>query len=388
MQKNRIAVLLSGGVDSAVAAALLVREGHDVVGLFAKTWTPQPGDGTSCTWVADRRDALRVAAHLGIRLVTVDLEQTYRAGIIEPFFSCYRQGLTPNPDVLCNRIIKFGALWDIAQGQGATRIATGHYAQIAGGNLGRKKSETRSKKQREYQLLRGVDPNKDQSYFLWDIPRVVLPFILFPVGAYTKPQVRALARSFGLPVAKKKDSQGICFLGQTQLGTFLDNVLPVTPGPIRDVVSGQVLGRHQGIHHFTLGQRHGLSLTRSAGSAEAPRYVVALDAVSQTVLVGPAVFLVRREVRVTALNWLCEMDQLSVTGLSAQIRYRQSPQPIRLKLLTSERATVVFPGGISAPTPGQSLVIYRGMELLGGGVIESVEFPRLPMRPGEAIRQA
>ena len=267
--KKRVAIAMSGGVDSSVAAALLLRQGYDVFGIFAKTWTPQPGDGTTCTTVADRRDALRVAAQLGIPLFTVDLEQDYRDQVVEPLFAGYAAGETPNPDVLCNRVVKFGGLWRFAQSQGAEFLATGHYARIE--DSGNPKSQIPNPK-----LLRGIDSNKDQSYFLWDIPREVLPQVLFPIGNYQKDKVRQLAHEFALPVADKKDSQGICFLGQTNLVTFLEQRIKARPGMIRDWLTGCVLGRHQGIHNYTIGQRHGLGSLAITPESQ-PLYVVALE---------------------------------------------------------------------------------------------------------------
>ena len=368
--KIRVAVAMSGGVDSSVAASLLLRQGYQVFGIFAKTWTPEPGDGTTCTTVADRRDALRVAAQIGIPLHTVDLEHEYRTGVIDHLFTGYARGETPNPDVLCNRIIKFGGLWRQAQVLGATRLATGHYARIE--EEGRRKIADRA-----CRLLRGIDTNKDQSYFLWDIPREVLPSVLFPIGGLTKPEVRQLAHKFGLPVASKKDSQGICFLGQTDLQTFLSLRIPDRPGPIRNYQTGRIIGQHQGVHRFTIGQRHGLgSLITS--DRDQPKYVLALDPTHKTVWVGQVALLERIGLKVGKFNWLTERSIKeigSLTNLTAQIRYRQPPVACTLTRLTESSGHVQFRQSVRAATVGQSIVFYDGDRLLGGGVIQSIDLP-------------
>ncbi|MEK7461354.1 MAG: tRNA 2-thiouridine(34) synthase MnmA [Patescibacteria group bacterium] len=362
--KKRVAIAMSGGVDSSVAAALLLRQGYDVFGIFAKTWTPQPGDGTTCTTVADRRDALRVAAQLGIPLFTVDLEQDYRDQVVEPLFAGYAAGETPNPDVLCNRVVKFGGLWRFAQSQGAEFLATGHYARIE--DSGNPKSQIPNPK-----LLRGIDSNKDQSYFLWDIPREVLPQVLFPIGNYQKDKVRQLAHEFALPVADKKDSQGICFLGQTNLVTFLEQRIKARPGMIRDWLTGCVLGRHQGIHNYTIGQRHGLGSLAITPESQ-PLYVVALEKKSATVWVGPAATLDHSQLVVYQLNWLIDLVPVDLTifvEIRAQIRYRQPA----VRVVFTGPSTLSFDKPVRAAAPGQSIVFYQGDRLLGGGVIESVD---------------
>jgi tRNA-specific 2-thiouridylase len=385
-QKHRVAVAMSGGVDSSVAAALLLKQGYDVMGIFAKTWTPRVGDGTTCTSVADRRDALRVAAQLGIPLETIDLEEAYRAGVVEPLFTSYARGETPNPDVLCNKIVKFGALWSVAQNLGATHLATGHYARVAtraangewrmANGLPNKNSD--SLLATRYSLFRGVDSHKDQSYFLWDIPPAVLPAVLFPIGKYTKPEVRKLAAKFDLPVADKKDSQGICFLGQTNLATFLGQRIPASSGPIRDWQSGITVGTHQGIHLFTIGQRHGLGQMTHETSAK-PVYVLGIEAESQTVWVGPESRLLTRQLTAYQFSWLIKKPETILSTLphvTAQIRYRQVAEGCQFRFLTSERAAVEFNQSVRAATPGQSIVFYEGSRVLGGGVIESFELSK------------
>lgn len=360
-KKSRIAVAMSGGVDSSVAAALLVEQGYDVVGFFAKTWTPAPGDGTVCTWVAERRDALRVAAKLDIPLETVDLEEIYRQRVVDALFAGYGRGETPNPDVLCNREVKFDALLKAAQLLGAEKLATGHYARIE------QVGDTAH-------LFRGRDKNKDQSYFLWAIKQPALPAILFPIGDLEKPAVRQLAKRFDLPVATKKDSQGICFLGPTDLPTFLQTRLPVRSGAILDAESGRVIGQHVGAQLYTLGQRHGFG--QAAASASAGRFVIEISVADNTITVGGRELLFKRSVSVRELNWLdlAFGDILRQSGslsIVAQIRYRQAPTTAQL-FAVNNGYRLEFISPVFAPTPGQSVVFYHQEQLLGGGVIDQV----------------
>lgn len=362
--RRRIAVAMSGGVDSSVSAALLKQEGYDVIGFFAKTWTPREGDGTNCTWVAERRDALRVAAHLEIPLVTLDLEAEYRSDVVGPLVQGYARGETPNPDVLCNRVVKFDALWQAAQRYGVELLATGHYARIAQSPLGRA-------------IARGRDVNKDQTYFLWDIQPVMLPRIRFPIGDYTKPQVRALAEQFGLPVAAKKDSQGICFLGPTDIQRFLDTYLGQTEGPIRDSATGAVIGRHAGVHHATIGQRHNIGAVKvSLGTTAAPLFVVDIDQPSQTLWVGHRSALYHSRLVLREANWLSaeiasKLTRGETVHVAAQVRYRQKPTEAEVTSVDG-RLRVQFAEPVYAPAPGQSIVLYAEQTLLGGAIIEDV----------------
>ena len=369
---RRVAIALSGGVDSAVSAALLKQEGYTVIGLFGKTWTSQPGDGTTCTWVDDRRDALRVAAALAIPLETVDVEGLYRSAIIQPLMTGYAAGVTPNPDTLCNRIIKFGALFERAQALGADLFATGHYAQID--DSANSKPATRNQK-----LLRGVDQAKDQSYFLWDIPADRLPYLRFPIGHLTKKQVRQLAHSFKLPVADKQDSQGICFLGRTDMPTFLSQHLADQPGVIRDVMSGAVVGRHRGVHLSTVGQRHGFGVVEGVPSTTAavPQYVIHRDAPRRELWIGPADALPTNTLIVSALNWFKKFSSVVRAEVTMQIRYRSQPVPVSLAFLDSTTLRVTCHEPVIAVSPGQSAVFYQGNQLLGGGIIQFVPFRRV-----------
>lgn len=359
--KERIAVALSGGVDSSVAAAVLVAAGFDVIGLFAKTWTPRAGDGTQCTWVDDRRDALRVAAYLGIPLITVDAEAEYRQEVLNPWIEGYRRCETPNPDVWCNRIVKFGTLLRVAREHGATKLATGHYAQIHHG-----------------EIRRGVDPEKDQTYFLWDIPQADMDSIVFPIGHLTKAVLRDQARALGLPVANKKDSQGICLLGPTDVQTFLRQSIVAQPGPIRDLLTGEVIGQHEGLIGYTLGQRHGLGERFSSDGA--PRYVVWIDCALATLWVGPADRLTRKTVTLREPNWLdSEVERQLAAGrpvkVVAQVRYRQAPVAATLRLDQEGELIANLATPVIAPAPGQSFVCYDGTRLVGGAIIQSIPKP-------------
>lgn len=358
--KRRIAVAMSGGVDSSVTAALLKERGYAVVGFFVRTWTPEAGDGTTCTWVAERRDALRVAARLDIPLITIDLEATYRQNVVRPLVAGYAAGETPNPDVLCNRVIKFDALWQAAAAYGVEQLATGHYARLVTTATGPA-------------IARGLDADKDQSYFLWDIPPDMLRHIQFPIGGLTKPEVRQHAARFGLPVADKKDSQGICFLGPTDIQQFLDRQLPTAQGPIRDILTGRQIGYHSGIHHATIGQRHHIG---SMLSSEAPLFVVRLDILAQTIWVGPRTALYHRTVTIREANWLSNdwheaLASHQPLSVSAQVRYRQAP--LAAELIEKKNAVVVrFRRPVYAPAPGQSIVFYDQDRLLGGATIDTV----------------
>lgn len=363
---------MSGGVDSSVSAYLLKQQGYDVVGIYAKTWTPEPGDGTECTWREDRRDALRVAAKLDIPFYTIDLETEYRRDVVAELVEGYRRGRTPNPDVLCNQRIKFAALWQAAQALGADRLATGHYAQIVATPRGP-------------ELGRGRDSDKDQSYFLWRIPAGHLPSVDFPIGGFLKHEVRSIARRAGLVVADKKDSQGICFLGPTNLRQFLSTQLPSRPGEILDSRSGDVVGTHDGTQFVTIGQRHQVGELEQRKPDMQAQYVTAIDPVANRVWVGPRVDLYQRAMELEELSWLDETigHQFETTGTiecSVQVRYRQTALKAELRR-TGSRLLLETRGPVFAPTPGQSAVLYHNDRVLGGGLIRRV------IRRGTADKQ-
>lgn len=336
---------LSGGVDSSVAAALLQRQGYDVVGVFIKIWSPTFAE---CAWPEDRRSAMRVAAHLGIPFLTLDLSKEYKHDVLTYMVGEYRRGKTPNPDVACNRDIKFGAFLRFARAHGADFVATGHYARIKEGKRG-------------FELHQGLDREKDQSYFLWTLSQKELAHTLFPIGHLKKPQVRVEASRMGLPTAKRPDSQGLCFVGELDLREFLGCYIRGRRGKVIDE-SGKTIGRHDGAPFYTIGQRHGFTTAVKGGKSE-PHYIVAIDAKRNILSVSrepgrsakasPAVLL-------EDVHWIAGVPRGKLT---ARLRYRQPLFPVRVK-----GKTVVFRGPVLAPG-GQSLVLYRGSECVGGGVI-------------------
>jgi tRNA-uridine 2-sulfurtransferase len=351
----RVIVALSGGVDSAVTALLLKRQGHEVHALFMHNWDED--DQGYCTAAEDFQDARRVAADLNIPLHRVDLTREYRDRVFADFLAAYRAGLTPNPDVLCNREIKFGDCLRHAQRLGGKWLATGHYARLLHGADGP-------------QLHKGVDDGKDQSYFLHGVPRERFSAALMPLGDLHKSEVRELARSAGLPVADKRDSTGICFIGERPFRDFLAQYIDHTPGPIR-TDSGEEIGTHVGLPFYTLGQRGGIGIGGQSGSSGAAWYVVGKDREHNILVVAqgehhPALFTRGLEVRQP--NWLCTPPEAE-EDMAVRLRYRQQDQAARITVGADDNVIVVPLQPQRAVTPGQSAVFYRGTRCLGGGVI-------------------
>ena len=351
---SRVIVALSGGVDSAVAALLLRRAGHEVQGLFMHNWEDDAG---YCTTAQDYQDARAVAAELGIPLHRVDLSAQYRERVFAHFLAEYRAGRTPNPDVLCNREIKFGDCLAHVLRLGGEWLATGHYARVGEAGDGPT-------------LLKGVDASKDQSYFLHAVRRAQFGRALMPLGGLHKAEVRELAREAGLPVHAKRDSTGICFIGERPFREFLAEHLPATPGPI-ETPDGRPLGTHVGLAFYTLGQRAGLQLGGQRGCEEAPWYVVGKDPAGNRLIVGqgenhPALFC--RSVDVVDVNWLADPPR-EPRSVTVRLRYRQPDQPARLVPLADGRVRLEPDSPQRAVTPGQSAVFYDGDRCLGGGVI-------------------
>jgi tRNA-specific 2-thiouridylase len=334
---------LSGGVDSAVSAALLKEQGHDVTGAFIKIWQPE---FLECAWREDRLDAMRVAAALDIPFAELDLSALYKSEVIATMLETYQRGETPNPDVLCNRSIKFGAFAQWARSQGAEYVATGHYAQT-----------------REGRLYRGTDASKDQSYFLHRLSKRDLERSFFPIGAMEKRRVRSEAERFGLPVAQKRDSQGLCFVGDITMSEFLRRYIDVQDGDVLDM-QGQVIGRHEGAMLYTIGQRHGFTL---AGEVNAPHYVAAIDVLRNTLTVSARREDVgSRSVYLDDIHWIGHPETVPLS-CEVQVRYRE--RTIAATLSQDRSGIVATFASLQVASPGQALVFYRDDECLGGGVM-------------------
>jgi len=354
---ERVIVGLSGGVDSAVAALLLRDAGYEVHGLFMANWDE---DDAYCTTAQDYQDARGVAAELGIVLHRVNFAEQYRRRVFQHFLDEYRAGRTPNPDVLCNREIKFGLCLEYALRLGARWFATGHYARHLDAPDGPA-------------LYQAADPAKDQSYFLHAIERQRLTQVLFPLGELHKGEVRERARRAGLRVYAKPDSTGICFIGERPFAAFLSHYLPAAPGPI-ETVDGRLIGQHRGLPFYTLGQRAGLAVGGARGFAPEPWYVAGKVPARNALIVVQSHEHWRLEthgVRVGRLNWLCAARAGSFSA-QVKLRYRQASQSARVCVTADGGATLQFDAAQRAATPGQYAVLYDGARCLGGGVIEAV----------------
>ena len=352
----RIVAAMSGGVDSSVAAALLAEAGHEVIGLSMQLYDQREGGqqfGSCCT-LDDLHDARRVAARLGIPHYIVNFERQFDVQVVSRFVRDYTAARTPIPCVHCNSDLKFTTLLERAHGLGAPAVATGHYARVERSANG------------TYQLKRGVDAAKDQSYFLFGLTQAQLASARFPLGARRKPEVRAYAEARSLPVANKPDSHEICFVPDGDYAAFVARRAPdaLRPGRIVDG-AGRTLGRHTGIHRFTVGQRRGLGI-----SGPAPLYVTALDAASGRVTVGPRQALERCTLRAGAVNWIAGRAPSSPLRAATQIRHRHPAAPARVSVLEDGAVHVEFDAPQPAITPGQAVVFYDGETVLGGGWIE------------------
>ncbi len=393
MKRERVVIGLSGGVDSSVAAYLLKKAGYEVIGLFMKNWHDETVTlSNECPWLEDSNDAMLVAEKLGIPFQTVDLSKEYKTRIVDYMFDEYAKGRTPNPDVLCNREIKFDVFLKIALSLGADYVATGHYC--------RKAEYTTKQGTITYQLLAGADPNKDQSYFLCQLTQEQLSKVLFPIGELKKEAVREIAKEQKLVTAGKKDSQGLCFIGKVSLPDFLQQQLQPKKGSIIEIPSdfriyqdlktkeqtlqeqstalqylpedGLAVGEHDGAHYFTIGQRKGLRV----GGMESPLFVIATDVETNTLYVGqgknhPGLYREALKVPTDEVHWIREDLRLNNgehLAVKARIRYRQPLQNAEL-YQTKEGLYVLFETPQSAITSGQFVAWYQETELLGSGVI-------------------
>ncbi len=380
MRKQRVVVGLSGGVDSAVTAWLLKQQGHEVIGIFMKNWEDDD-DSEYCSSNIDFVDAAAVADVIGIEIEHVNFAADYKDRVFAEFLREYQAGRTPNPDILCNAEIKFKAFLDHALRLGAEKIATGHYARV--------RLNAASEK---YELLKGLDPSKDQSYFLHRLNQAQLSKTLFPIGELHKTEVRRIAAEIGLPNAKKKDSTGICFIGERPFREFLNRYIAKEPGPMKDE-KGRVLGQHVGLSFYTLGQRQGLGIggikakgAQRGGGEHTPWFVARKDMATHTLWVVQGhdhPWLQSHRLQAQDASWVAGVAPVP-GALAAKTRYRQADAPCTLEAATASTFCLQFPQAQWAVTPGQSAVLYDGEVCLGGGVIAATspcapaEFPCSP----------
>lgn len=355
---TKVVIGMSGGVDSSVAALLLKEQGYDVVGIFMKNWDESDEFGY-CTASEDYEDVRRVCEQIGIPYYTVNFEKEYWDRVFTYFLDEYKKGRTPNPDVMCNKEIKFKAFLEHALRLGADYLATGHYAQV-------------DFQDDEYRLLRGADTNKDQTYFLNQLNQYQLSKAMFPVGHLMKPELRQIAKDAGLATANKKDSTGICFIGERNFKEFLSNYLPAQPGEIRSL-EGELKGKHDGLMYYTLGQRKGLGIGGS-GTGE-PWFVAGKDLDRNILYVtqgenDPRLY--SHGLIATDLQWISEKQKPSVLQCTAKFRYRQPDQNVTVYVGKDNTCKVIFDEPQKAITPGQAVVFYDGPVCLGGATIDKI----------------
>jgi len=383
---KKVYVGMSGGVDSSVSAALLKNQGYNVTGVFIKVWQPYSAEAPKgrpfeCTWKQDRLDAMRVCAKLAIPFVTLNLEKEYKKEVVDYMIREYKVGKTPNPDVMCNKYVKFGGFFDWAMKQGADFVATGHYAQVCKIKNKNVKSYNKNNKENHsnilknvgmiYELLAGVDKNKDQSYFLWTLTQKQLSKTLFPVGDIEKSEVRKLAEKFGLSTAVKKDSQGLCFIGKIDIKDFLRNYIKEKKGKVLNE-NKKVIGEHDGAFYLTVGQRHGFKITEKTPN-DSPYYIINKDIKNNTITVSQdSRKVIENDLKTVVLNninWILGRFPDLSKKYSARIRYRQPLEECKIIEKSAGKFELHFTKSQKAITSGQSAVIYDKDICLGGGII-------------------
>ncbi|WP_309240443.1 MULTISPECIES: tRNA 2-thiouridine(34) synthase MnmA [unclassified Caldibacillus] len=355
-EDTRVVVGMSGGVDSSVAAYLLKQQGYDVIGVFMKNWDDTDEFGV-CTATEDYEDVIRVCNQIGIPYYAVNFEKEYWDKVFTYFLDEYKAGRTPNPDVMCNKEIKFKAFLEHALKLGADYLATGHYAQVKFIDG-------------EYKMLRGKDANKDQTYFLNQLSQEQISKVMFPIGHMDKKRVREIAKEAGLATATKKDSTGICFIGERNFKEFLSKYLPAQPGRM-ETLTGEMKGFHEGLMYYTIGQRHGLGI----GGSGDPWFVVGKDLERNVLLVGQGYdndALYSDAIIATNVSWVSDKEKPAQFSCTAKFRYRQPDHGVTVTLLGNNTARVEFDEPIRAVTPGQAVVFYNGEECLGGGTIDQI----------------
>lgn len=361
LKDNKIIVGISGGVDSSVTAMLLKEQGHNVEALFMKNWNDQSEDG-ACMWETDVEDAMQVCDKLDIPLNTVDLSSDYWDKVFKNFLSEYKNGRTPNPDVLCNQEIKFKAFLEHSENLGANQIATGHYARI-------------HQQDDSFQLLKGLDQNKDQSYFLCRLNQAQLKKALFPIGELEKKDVRKRAEDAGLITHNKKDSTGICFIGEQPFRQFLSRFIPPNPGNIK-TTDGKTIAKHDGVFYYTLGQRQGLGIGGVKDAADAPWYVVQKNIEENELIVAQDhdhPLLHSHYLNASNINWISGQTPETPFQCHAKNRYRQADQSCTIEKIEGDSCRVHFTSSQRAITPGQFIVFYKENICLGGGIIDSAQ---------------
>ncbi|UII54985.1 tRNA 2-thiouridine(34) synthase MnmA [Cytobacillus spongiae] len=353
---TRVVVGMSGGVDSSVAALLLKEQGYDVIGIFMKNWDDTDENGV-CTATEDYNDVIRVCNQIGIPYYAVNFEKQYWDKVFTYFLDEYKEGRTPNPDVMCNKEIKFKAFLEHAMNLGADYLATGHYARV----------ETVDG---QVKMLRGLDDNKDQTYFLNQLTQEQLEKVMFPIGNIEKSEVREIAKRANLATATKKDSTGICFIGERNFKEFLSNYLPAQPGNM-ETLDGEVVGKHDGLMYYTIGQRHGLGI----GGAGEPWFVIGKDLKRNVLFVGQSFHnekLYSDYIIATNVSWVSNAEKPEIFECTAKFRYRQPDNYVTVEQLGEGKVKVSFREPIRAVTPGQAVVFYNGDECLGGGTIDEI----------------